>query len=259
VRFTAFGLLVLALLLGQPAPSSAQATSPPPADVSDQQLSQHYEELLTWLAAFREWEEWIVKWGNRIAYNAAGGVIKDRPARPDPPDWLWQECATLIAADGAYGEACEILTRWDELPHLILTRKSVGGITAPTDVVQKSSFLQRVHLTGGWVPAQLPAPKIYLAVGMSVGVVELGRITLPAVGVGIMAIADGDGGYDWKPATVVGMGYRLTSFPFPWISREASLHVNVARITIHGVRNLPIGVDPSQNFIGFSLTFKKAR
>ncbi len=123
----------------------------------------------------------------------------------------------------------------------------------------KTSFLQRVHLSGGWVPAQLPAPKVYLVAGMQVGIVELGRATLPAVGAGIMRLADGNGGYEWKPATVVGIGYRLASFPFPGIKRESHLHINVARVTIHGASSIPLGLDPSQNLVGFSLTFSKAR
>jgi hypothetical protein len=43
------------------------------------------------------------------------------------------------------------------------------------------------------------------------------------------------------------------------VRRQASLHANLARVTIHGVRTLPVGIDPSQNFIGLSLTFSKAR
>jgi hypothetical protein len=98
---------------------------------------------------------------------------------------------------------------------------------------------------------------VYLAAGMQVGIIEIGRATLPAVGVGLMALADGSGGYEWKPATLVGIGYRLTSFGFPWVKRQANLHINVARATVHGVSNTPLGVDPSQNLVGFSLTFAK--
>lgn len=245
--------LFAALLTSSPAVCLAQ--EPPPDQAA---LNARYDELGEWLREYRQWEAWMVKWGNRVAYNAAGGIIKNRPARPDPPEWLWQDCAAALDAEGRLAEACRILEHWDGLSQLIVTRKDLGGLTA-TDTVVKSSFLQRVHLTGGWVPAQLPAPKIYLAVGMQVGVVEIGRATLPAVGMGVMAMANGDGGYDWKPATIVGIGYRIASFPFPGVRREAGLHINVARITIHGVRNLPVGVDPSQTFVGFSLTFKKAR
>lgn len=251
MRSTSAALLAL-LLLAAPAVSSAQDA--PAQSV----LNEQYDELLRWLDEYRVWEEWTLKWGNRVAYNAAGAVVKKRPERPEPPQWLWDDCRTVIAAEGKLGEACEVLAHWNDLSAVVLRRSHLGGMQA-TDIPVKTSFLQRVHLSGGWVPAQLPAPKVYLVAGMQVGIVEVGRATLPAVGVGLMAMADGSGGYEWKPATVIGIGYRLTSFAFPGIKRQAHLHINVARVTIHGTRTMPIGLDPSQNLVGFSLTFSKAR
>ena len=248
-------LLLFVILTRGAAAQTPDRTAPqsPPQDV----LDQRYTELLKWLDAYKHWEAWTLKWGNKIAYNAAGGLLKKRPVRPEPPEWLWQDCDELLVAEGKLGEACEILAEWDSaLPNL--TPRHLGGF-ANSDVPQKTSFLQRVHLSGGWVPAQLPAPKVYLVAGMQVGIVEIGRATLPAVGVGLIAMSDGMGGYEWKPATVLGIGYRLMSFPFPGIKRMAHLHINVARVTIHGVRHLTIGLDPSQNLVGFSLTFAKAK
>ena len=225
------------------------------AQHTQQVLDVRYQQLETWLEAYEKWEEWTLRWGNRIAYNSAGGMIKERPERPEPPPWLWEDCRAGLALEGRLERACQILSHWD-LRQLLLNRSSANGQTRQ-DTVPKSSFLQRVHLSGGWVPAQLPAPKVYLVAGMQIGIVEIGRATLPAVGVGLMALADGTGGYEWKPATVVGIGYRLTSFAFPWINREANLHINVARATVHGVANSPFGLDPNQNLIGFSLTFAR--
>jgi hypothetical protein len=242
--------IFLGLLLCTPSVCLAQEIPPP------QLLDSRYQELVTWLDEYERWEAWTTKWGNKVAYNSAGGIVKRRPVRPEPPEWLRADCRSVIAAEGALGRACEILSRWKGLSQYILSGESAGGLPK-TDVAPKSSFLQRIHLSGGWVPAQLPAPKAYLVAGMQVGIVEVGRVTLPAVGVGLMALADGSGGYEWKPATVFGMGYRLTSFGFPWVRREANLHINVARVTVHGMRHVPLGLDPSQNLIGFSLTFAK--
>lgn len=240
---------VLAFLVLAPAVCSAQQLPP-------EVLTRRHQELTRWLAAYEAWESWYGRWANKIAYNAAGGVIKKRPIRPEPPEWLPRECEELIEADGALGRACAILDAWSRSEAAPWTRSQPVPL-ARTDTVPKSSFLQRVHFSGGWVPAQLPAPKVYLVAGMQVGIVEVGRATLPAVGVGLMAVADGAGGYDWKPATVIGLGYRITSFGFPWVRREANLHINVARATVHGTTNMPLGLDPSQNLIGFSLTFAK--
>jgi hypothetical protein len=247
-------VLALALFLIAPAICTAQESASPSLPVPS--LQDRHDELVEWLEAYKRWEAWILKWGNRVAYNAAGGIIKDRPVRPDPPDWLADDCRQSLTTEGPLAEACQILARWHGLSQLILSQRHLGGRTA-TDVEPKTSFLQRIHFSGGWVPAQLPAPKVYLVAGMQVGIVEVGRATLPAVGVGLMAVADGEGGYEWKPATIIGIGYRLASFGFPWVKREANLHFNIARATIHGTRNLPIGFDPSQNLIGLSLTFAK--
>ena len=245
-----FPAVFLVLLLLTPSVCLAQDAPP------QQLLDSRYQELASWLEDYERWEAWILKWGNRVAYNAAGGILKKRPNRPEPPDWLWEDCRTAMAVEGTLARACDVLAQWHDLRRLLLNGGS-GRSPVRTDTVAKSSFLQRVHLSGGWVPAQLPAPKVYLVAGMQVGIVELGRATLPAVGVGLMALADGAGGYEWKPATIVGVGYRLTSFAFPWVKRQANLHINVARATVHGVANSPLGFDPSQNLIGFSLTFAK--
>jgi hypothetical protein len=37
----------------------------------------------------------------------------------------------------------------------------------------------------------------------------------------------------------------------------ASLHVNVARTTIHATKNSFVGINPTQTMVGFSLTFTK--
>jgi hypothetical protein len=251
MQYSGMALLVFTVMSVTASLASAQG-GPPPAAV----LAERHVELEQWLARYAEWEAWAAKWSNRIAYNAAGGVVKKRPVRPTPPEWLWQDCQDVLAPDGKLGEACRILASWhDGLPRAL--SRQTAAVRA--DDVQKSSFVQRIHLSGGWVPAQLPAPKVYLVAGMQVGIVEVGRATLPGVGVGLMALSDGNGGYEWKPATVLSLGYRVATFPFPGIKRQSHLHINVARVTIHGMRNAPIGLDPSQNLVGFSLTFSKGR
>jgi hypothetical protein len=225
---------------------------------AQQVLEQRHDELVSWLDEYKRWEAFTLKWGNKVAYNAAGGMVKNRPTRPEPPEWLWSDCRASLSPEGKLGEACAILAHWDDLNQLLASRRHLGGF-AKTEATEKTSFLHRIHLSGGWVPAQLPAPNVYLVAGMQVGIVEVGRLTLPAVGVGLIAMEDDGGGYEWKPATVIGLGYRLTTFPFPGLKRQSHLHINVARVTIHGARNIAVGLDPSQNLIGFSLTFSKAR
>jgi len=245
-----FPAISLVLLLFTPSVCPAQEAAP------EHLLTMRHLELVAWLEAYDRWEAWTLKWGNRVAFNSAGAVIKKRPERPEPPEWLRDDCRAVIAAEGTLARACEIVSAWQGVSRLILFGRSASS-SGRTDDVPRTSFLQRVHLSGGWVPAQLPAPQVYLVAGIQVGIVEIGRATLPAVGVGVMAMADGRGGYEWKPATLLGIGYRLTSFGFPWVNREASLHINVARATVHGMRSVPLGLDPTQHLVGFSLTFAK--
>src|SRR5262245_32054344 len=129
-----FVLPVLSLLFLVP-PATTLAQEEPSALV----LEQRSQELVDWLDAYKHWEAWTLKWGNKIAFNAAGGMVKDRPVRPEPPEWLWQDCRALISADGRFGEACAILARWNELYDLTLAGKAVST-TVKTDVPKKTSF-----------------------------------------------------------------------------------------------------------------------
>ena len=63
-----------------------------------------------------------------------------------------------------------------------------------------AAVVRRVHVTGLWTQAQYPGTQAYGLAGMQIGVFETGRFTLPAVGVMLVMVADGKGGYDWKPA-----------------------------------------------------------
>jgi hypothetical protein len=133
-----------------------------------------------------------------------------------------------------------------------------GGKAA--DTVVKTSFFQRLHLTGLWVRAQYPSTPVYGVVGMQIGVVEVGRLTLPATGVMLVMLPDGRGGHDWKPATTIGLGYRLFDFIPPRQKKPFSLHVNVASTHIHGLRDEPFMSGRTNiGFVGFSVSGRRGR
>jgi hypothetical protein len=121
------------------------------------------------------------------------------------------------------------------------------------DKVVKSSFFQRVHMTGLWMHAQYPAPSAYGIVGMQIGVFEAGRLTLPAVGVMVVMIPHADGSRDWKPATTLGIGYRICDFVPPLMKKQVSLHFNVARTTVHGAQGV-LPVTSNLNLFGLSVS-----
>ena len=101
-----------------------------------------------------------------------------------------------------------------------------------------------------WMRAQYPAASVYGIVGMQIAVFEVGRYTVPAIGVMAVMMPDGEGGHDWRPATTLAFGYRLSDFVVPFLRRPASLHLNVARTSIHGVNDAAVrsGNDALQLF-----------
>ena len=182
----------------------AVVTSATPAFAQDQELAlaatefeQKMDELGKWLKEYESWERWFELWGNRVARNPQDLPILERKERPDPPVWLEAECQGDLVADGRLATACYLLRHWDEQPLLLIQRRdssltTSGGKVKDDEV--KRSFFQRVHLTGLWMEARYPATPAYGIVGMQIGVVEAGRFTLPAVGVMVVMVPDGQGG-----------------------------------------------------------------
>jgi hypothetical protein len=244
------------LMAGAP-PAFAQEAQP----LLGPQFEQRYEELAKWLREYHAWEQWLELWGNRVAHNFNDQEIWERKKRPEPPVWLEEACRDYIDTEGLLASGCYILRNWDEQPLLILQRRRVSLVTSggrPDDQVVKSSFFQRVHLTGLWTQAQFPATPLYGIVGMQVSVVEVGRYTLPAMGVMLVMVPDGAGGHDWKPATTLGLGYRICDFVPPLFRKQASLHINIARMSIHGVRDERIAPGAmNATFVGLSVSRKR--
>lgn len=227
------------------------------------QFEQRFDELTKWLRDYHAWEQWFELWGNRVAHDFNDREIWDRKKRPEPPAWLEEACRDFIDTEGLLASACDILRNWDEQPLLVLQRRRSSLVTSagrPDDRVVKSSFFQRVHLTGLWTQAQFPATSLYGIVGMQISVVEVGRYTLPAVGVLLVMVPDAAGGHDWKPATTLGVGVRICDFVPPLFRKPASLHLNIARTSIHGLRDerfLPGATNVS--LIGLSLSRRRGR
>lgn len=226
-------------------------------------FEQRFDELAQWLSDYYAWEEWFEVWGNRVAKNFDGQLILERKKRPDPPVWLAAECQGYLGSDGLLATGCDILRHWDEDPLLILQRRRPSVVRSGgrlNDTVAKTSFFHRVHLTGLWTQARYPGTQAYGIAGMQIGVFETGRFTLPAVGVMVVLVADGEGGYDWKPATTVGFGYRLFDFVPPFMDGPVSIHLNLARTNVHGVQDarIPLGMQ-NVNLFGLSVSPRRRR
>ena len=252
--------LAIALLVVMPtlAASAAPVRAQEPPQVPGAPTEQRSAELAKWLKEYRAWEKWFEQWGNKVATNRNSDVLWGRKKRPEPPDWLAAACEHDLVIDEQLATACNILLTWDEQPIQIIRRRdspvtTSGGKVA--DKVVKTSFFQHVHLTGLWTRAQYPATPVYGIVGMQIAVLEIGRYTLPAAGVMLVMVDNGEGGHDWKPATTLGFGYRLFDFLPPMRKTPVSLHINVARTHIHGIQDeRMISGRTDVNFIGFSVS-----
>ena len=259
-------LLICLVLMTTAAPAFAQSEARAQEEhlVLGPDFERRFDELAAWLKEYQAWEKWFEVWGNRVARNFDDQPLWERPVRPAPPVWLYAECQDDWVGDGGpIATACHILRHWDEEPLLILQRRGASLVTTGgkvNDQVVKSTFFQRVHLTGLWVRARYPAPSAYGVVGMQIGVFETGRFTLPAIGAMVVLIPDGEGGHSLKPATTMGFGYRLLDFVPPMMKTQVSLHLNVARVQVLGVQDAQMlpGMS-SVNLLGFSVSRKRRR
>jgi hypothetical protein len=259
MKFATAMLVVVSALAASAAPVRAQEQAQVPGPL----IGQRSDELSKWLKEYRDWEKWFELWGNRVARNANDFQIWGRKKRPEPPAWLADECRESLVVDDLLASACNILVTWDDQPMQILQRRgspvaTSGGHSA--DTIAKSSFFQRVHLTGLWTRAQYPATPVYGIVGMQISVLEIGRVTLPATGVMLVMIPDGVGGHDWKPAATLAFGVRLFDFVPPVHKKPFSVHLNVAGTHILGLQDERIISGRANfSFIGFSISGRRRR
>ena len=252
-------VLVWTALMAAAAPAFAQQQEL----VLGPQFELRFDELAKWLREYQAWEKWFEVWGNKVAHNFDGQPLWERMKRPDPPVWLAAECEGYLDDEGLLASACYILGHWDEAPLAILERRQSSLATSGgkvDDKVVKSSFFHRVHLTGLWMQARYPATPTYGIVGMQVGMFEAGRFTLPAIGVMLVMIPDGHGGHSFTPATTFGFGYRICDFVPPLMNRQVSLHINLARTSLHGVQGAAaLPVTTNVNLFGLSVSARKRR
>ena len=107
---------------------------------------------------------------------------------------------------------------------------------------------------------EYPGTPVYGVVGMQIGVLEIGRLTLPATGVMLVALPQNGGGVresrrrPW--ASAIG---SWTSSP-PFKKKPFSLHLNVATTHILGVQDeRVISRGANVSFIGFSVSGRRGR
>jgi hypothetical protein len=209
-------------------------------------------ELTRWVERFTAWEEWFEQWGNRREpgwFNAS----RERRQRPDPPAWLFAQCADSPDESTAVIEACARLAEWKAdypVAHVASTRAAaVNG----SEDGEKITWWEHVHFDAVW-PALQSSSSVFGVIGMHVTTTVKGRLEIfIAPGAMLLNVPDGYGGRMWKLATNYGIAYRLGEFKFPG-NRRALLHLNLAKAWLLAAGNVQT---QSTDFAGLSITFKK--
>jgi hypothetical protein len=210
------------------------------------------EQLEKWIAEFSSWKNWAGTWGNRPEPGWFSGSRARRP-RPDPPVWLFQECAD-VAPDGR-DEACQLLAEWTAGSLAATQTPGAQIVSAAAEDTDKITWWEHVHLDGGW-PALQSGVGIYGVLGMHATATVRGRLEVfIAPGAMLLNVPTVDGGRAWRIATNYGIAYRLGEFTIPGTSRLANLHLNLAKAWLFSAG---ASVQTrSTDFAGLSITFKK--
>ena len=232
-------------------PLAEHAIQPPALSVPD--LARRQEELEKWIDEFSEWKAWVDQWGNRREPGWFSDSRQRRP-RPDPPIWLFEQCSDPLDDTGAMATACSLLAEWRA--DWATAQTTLGAASNGEEEDAKTIWWEHVHLDAGW-PALQSGVGLYGVIGMHATTNVRGRLEVfVAPGAMLLNVPTRNGTRAWKLATNYGIAFRLAQFAFPG-NRQALLHVNLAKAWL-----LAAGPDiatTSTDFVGFSITFKKAR
>ena len=263
VRRFAFTLLILVTLAtgrslaqttetGGPAPLPARSFPVELLVGPDDSAMQFHSraDIDDWVRDFKAWKEWAAQWRNR---REPGWFTQSRQRRqrPDPPEWLTDECAAPAEERVHIAEACGLLVEWRSDAVAQATAAAAGA----EDDEGNTTFWEHLHLDVGW-PA-LQANNLIGVVGVHATTSVRGRLEIfIAPGAMLLNVPTVDGNRAWKVATNYGITYRLGQFRV-FSGPRAVLHLNLAKAWL-----LDAGETvqtKSTDFIGFSMTFKKTR
>jgi len=255
-RITWAAAITLTTVVGAASPALSQTRdekSPPPVSVpntpEDEQARLH--ELRVWIHAYTDWKKWFDKWKGKREPGLFGP--RERRTKPDPPVWLSEYCRVTPVPDGDFAIGCELFADWGEDPVAAAIKERIRSERANREAQTRTQWWSRIHIDALWMTPQVPAS--YGVIGVHVALKVAGRLHLfGAPGAMILNLPARDGTREWKPATDLGLSYKLVDFDLPGHTRMATLHLNFAKAWVVGSRSSV--VDSSIDLIGFSFTFK---
>jgi hypothetical protein len=219
-----------------------------------------------WRAGEKKWRDWVERYGNRIVMDASGYSMRQRPKRPEIPEWMTALCAPSIKDRFPDGPVCALMDdslRYDWVQHY------AGPPPPPVHTHNKGVgenadiwtwLLQSMHYDVGWVPASTSG-RFLLIGGVHLSIAEISnRVSVFAPGVMIVRLPIGGGRHSYRPAQTWGLSVRLKDFQFPWSGKGYSLYFNLANCRIAGMEmpsDSVTGSSSSVSVMGFSFSPKK--
>jgi hypothetical protein len=222
--------------------------------VADPYVEQQRRDVIQWMEAFTAWKKWRAVWRNRIEPGFFG--VKARRPRPDPPEWLFHQCADAEQYDQLLEDACRLLVEWgDDDIAAQLRQQTAATRLAPETPPEKTRWWEHVHLDTLWVMPQSNA-RIYGVIGVHATIEIAGRLEMfVSPGAMLVNLPSARGGREWKPATHWGFALRLFDFRIPGAGRQATLHANLAKAWLFGGPSA-FGTT-TLDLAGLSVSFKK--
>jgi hypothetical protein len=232
-------------------PIEISATLPPVVLSTDQLVT-----LERWSREYEAWAVWFGQWRNR----PEPGWLAAKPRRqpPAPPVWLPSACTDVLDDGGTLVNACHDFQDWlNGDSEATRARQQIALERAEREKPQKTIWWEHIHVDALWPMTQSGVSAFgVFGTHATTQVTKRFQVFL-APGIILMRLPSADGGQQWNAATDWGFSYRLTDLKLPRMHRPSALHLNIARVWVFGVNNLPI--TGSMYLAGFSLTFQKTR
>ena len=242
-----------AALPGTSIPLAGQTIIPPASALTGDpsELPKRMAESQQWVREYSEWKEWEDQWRGKLEPGWFGP--RERRIKPDPPAWLFDVCLDLADAEAARTDACRMLAEWQESYTVAEVRAKMQAARTQGEASSKRTWWRHVHIDALWLTPN--ASVSYGVVGVHVTLNLVGRWQMfAAPGAMLLNVPAPDGRRAWRPATDLGLSYRLADIRLPGSRRQGTLHLNVAKAWLLG--GSESFINSSVDLAGLSITFK---
>ncbi len=212
---------------------------------------QQMNELKAWLNADADWQTWHEQWGNHAR-------VKQRN-RPEAPDWLAAECVDLIGGEGVLFRGCRLLENIRR-ESMGLQARRVTSAQVLLETRKKTSFIERIHVGGGWpLIMDANALKYGAIIETHVSILSLGRLEMNLPGVVLLSVPDEKGQRTVRPGTDVGVSLKVSEFRFLGTQKTGILYMNLSNAWISAQATNGFGYQQRLSLVGLSVTMKKRK